>query len=311
MENPWKTLRSRVVYDNPWIRVREDDVIRPDGAPGIYGVVTYKNRAIGVLPVEDNGDLWLVGQYRYALAQYSWEIPEGGGTPEESDESCARRELAEETGFTADQLEPLVTSHLSNAVSDEWGIIFRATGLQPGPSNPEGCERIELKRVSLDDALAMVRRGEITDSLSVIAILHEALQRATRPPQPVRLQIDVLPESFAIIPANAANFPKAWADGTGFHAIIRSSEGTTVVSDQSRIPPETKADRDWRALQLRGPFDLNAIGILSRVSAALAEAQVPLFAISTYETDVILVRDASLDRAVRALQNNGCSVAMP
>jgi hypothetical protein len=93
--NPWKTLSSRFVYDNPWIRVREDQVVRPDGQPGIYGVVEFKNRAVGVLPVDDKGRIWLVGQFRYTVQAYSWEIPEGGGPPSESPEATARRELRE------------------------------------------------------------------------------------------------------------------------------------------------------------------------------------------------------------------------
>ena len=107
--NPWKTLSSRLVYENPWIRVREDQVLRPDGQPGIYGVVEFKNRAVGVLPVEDDGSVWLVGQYRYPLSLYSWEIPEGGSPASESTEETALRELREETGLTAGRLELIST----------------------------------------------------------------------------------------------------------------------------------------------------------------------------------------------------------
>src|SRR5437773_2686581 len=117
--NPWTTLSRRPVYENAWIAVREDQVIRPDGAPGIYGVVHYKNVAIGVLPIDEQGRVWLVGQYRYTLGVYSWEIPEGGGAPGESREETARRELREETGLAAGRLEFLVHAHLSNSVSDE------------------------------------------------------------------------------------------------------------------------------------------------------------------------------------------------
>jgi hypothetical protein len=140
--NPWKTLSSHMVYDNPWIRVREDQVLRPDGLPGIYGVVEFKNRAIGVLPVEDDGSVRLVGQYRYPLKAYSWEIPEGGGPLSESPEATAHRELREETGLTAGLLELVATSHLSNSVSDELGYIFRASELKEGAQDPEGTERI-------------------------------------------------------------------------------------------------------------------------------------------------------------------------
>lgn len=178
-ENPWTTLSSRQVYDNPWISVREDQVLRPDGSPGIYGVVHFKGRAIGVLPVEEDGSIWLVGQWRYPLGIYSWEIPEGGSHSEESDEEAARRELREETGLTAERLEPIGVSHLSNSVSDEVGILFRATGLKPGPSAPEDTESLIVRRVPWDEAWAMLRRGEVTDSLSVIALLTEAVRRGT------------------------------------------------------------------------------------------------------------------------------------
>ncbi|AMV36938.1 NUDIX domain-containing protein [Planctomyces sp. SH-PL62] len=176
-ENPWRTLGSRPVYENPWIRVREDHVVRPDGAPGIYGVVEFKNRAVGVLPVEDDGSVWLVGQHRYPLDAYSWEIPEGGCPISESPEATAIRELKEETGLSCRSLELVATSHLSNSVSDEIAYIFRATGLTPGESEPEGTERLEVCRVPWDEAWRMLRRGEITDSMSVIAILHEATRR--------------------------------------------------------------------------------------------------------------------------------------
>ena len=175
--NPWTTLGSRLVYENPWIRVREDQVLRPDGQPGIYGVVEFKNRAVGVLPVDDDGRVWLVGQYRYPLQAYSWEIPEGGSPASETPEETARRELREETGLVAAKLELIATSHLSNSVCDEIGYIFRATELTHGPSDPEGTEELHAKRVPWDEAWAMLRRGEITDSMSVIAILDEAVRR--------------------------------------------------------------------------------------------------------------------------------------
>jgi 8-oxo-dGTP pyrophosphatase MutT (NUDIX family) len=175
--NPWKTLSSRLVYDNPWIRVREDQVLRPDGLPGMYGVVHFKNRAVGVLPVEDDGAIWLVGQYRYPLQAYSWEIPEGGCPEHEDPVETARRELREETGLTAGCLQPLATAHLSNSASDELGYVFRATELIPGTSEPEGTERLAVRRFDWEDAWRMLHQGEITDSLSVIALLHEAVRR--------------------------------------------------------------------------------------------------------------------------------------
>jgi 8-oxo-dGTP pyrophosphatase MutT (NUDIX family) len=175
--NPWTTISSRLVYDNPWIRVREDQVLRPDRLPGIYGVVEFKNRAIGVLPVDHEGRIWLVGQYRYPLQAYSWEIPEGGSTEPETPETTAHRELREETGLIAENMELVGTTHLSNSVSDELGYLFRATKLAQGPDDPEGSERITVCRFDWDEAWGMLKRGEITDSLSVMALLYEAVRR--------------------------------------------------------------------------------------------------------------------------------------
>ena len=176
--NPWTTIDRRPVYENPWIAVREDRVVRPDGSPGIYGVVHFKNRAVGVLPVEEDGSIWLVGQHRYPLDVYSWEIPEGGAPGGESAEECARRELREETGLVAESFEPIGGEvHLSNSVSDEVGFLFRASGLSRGLSEPEGTERLHVQRVPWAEAMRMVAAGEITDSLSLIALLHEAERR--------------------------------------------------------------------------------------------------------------------------------------
>jgi 8-oxo-dGTP pyrophosphatase MutT (NUDIX family) len=183
--NPWTTLRGRAVYENPWISVREDDVVRPDGKPGIYGVVHFRNRAIGVLPVDDQGRVWLVGQYRYTLNRYSWEIPEGGGPFDESPEDAARRELREETGLSAGRLEFLLCSHLSNSASDEVAFLFRASELTLGASEPEGTERLQVRLFPWNEVWAMLKAGTITDSLTVMALLHEALRRQeTATPHP-------------------------------------------------------------------------------------------------------------------------------
>ena len=176
--NPWTTLDSRVVYDNPWIRVREDRVRRPDGQPGIYGVVHFKNMAIGVLPIDDEGCTWLVGQYRYPLHQYSWEIPEGGCPEGEDPLDAAKRELREETGFEARQWRLLGNAHLSNSVSDEAALFYLATDLVPGPPQPEGTEKLELRRLPFSEALRMALDGEITDSLSLIAILRYGMMKS-------------------------------------------------------------------------------------------------------------------------------------
>ena len=175
--NPWKTLATREIYANPWIRVREDQVVRPDGRPGIYGVVEYRNLAVGVLPIDDEGCTWLVGQYRYTLDRYSWEIPEGGCPAGEAPLDAARRELKEETGLSAARWQPLGEAHLSNSVSDERALLFLATELTPGEAAPEGTEKLERLRIPFDDALRMALAGEITDSMSLIAIFRYAVLR--------------------------------------------------------------------------------------------------------------------------------------
>jgi 8-oxo-dGTP pyrophosphatase MutT (NUDIX family) len=173
--NPWKTTSRRLVYDNSWIAVKENDVVKPDGNPGIYGVVHFKNKAIGILPVDSDGNVFLVGQFRYPLDLYSWEIPEGGCPENEDPLAAAQRELREETGLVASQWQQLVRTHLSNSVSDEEAIIYLATELEQKEARPDDTELFDYKHIPFAEALAMVRKGEITDSISVIAIMHYAL----------------------------------------------------------------------------------------------------------------------------------------
>jgi 8-oxo-dGTP pyrophosphatase MutT (NUDIX family) len=175
-DNPWRTLGSRRVYENPWISVREDSVIRPDGEPGIYGVVHYKNTAVGVLPAEDD-HVYLVGQYRYPLERYSWEIPEGGCPQDEEPLEAARRELREETGFEAGNWRRLGEAFLSNSVADEYAVWFLATDLVAGEPQNEGTEVIGVRRVPLREALAMTMDGRITDALSILALSTYALEK--------------------------------------------------------------------------------------------------------------------------------------
>ncbi|MBA2502957.1 MAG: NUDIX hydrolase [Pyrinomonadaceae bacterium] len=172
--NPWRTVSSREVYDNPWIRVREDDVVRPDGEPGIYGVVHFKNTAVGVLAIEED-HIYLVGQYRYTLNRYSWEIPEGGCPEGEEPLAAGQRELEEETGLHAARWQKLGEAYLSNSVSDELAVWFLATELAAGEHRPEGTEQLQARRVPFGEAVRMVFAGEITDALSSLAIMNYQL----------------------------------------------------------------------------------------------------------------------------------------
>ncbi|HSG85054.1 MAG TPA: NUDIX hydrolase [Candidatus Limnocylindrales bacterium] len=179
--SPWIRHDRRVAYENAWIRVVHDEVTRPDGQPGIYGVVQFRNLAVGVVATDDAGRILLVGQHRYTLEQWSWELPEGGVPFDEDPLDGARRELAEETGFRAADWRELVRFHTSNSVTDEAGILYLATGLEPGKADPEGTERIEVRWVDLDEAMAMIDSGEITDAISQIGLLRYALLRRTEP----------------------------------------------------------------------------------------------------------------------------------
>ncbi len=306
--NPWTTHSSRTIYENPWIRVREDQVTRPDGQPGIYGVVQFRNKAVGVLPVAENEDIWLVGQHRYPLDQYSWEIPEGGCPVDEDVEACARRELVEETGLTADHLEQIASVHLSNSVSDEWGVVFRATGLHEGESRPEGSERLEVRRLSFAEARAMLERGEITDSLSVVAIQHEALRRSRVGSEARSFRLTPLEGRLAIAKLDPGEALPDWASGGPLLAIVRSEDEMTVVTRQDAVPAGVVAGRDWLALRVEGPFPLSVSGVLAALTAPLAAAAVAIFAISTFETDYLLVREADLDTARHALRAAGHEV---
>jgi 8-oxo-dGTP pyrophosphatase MutT (NUDIX family) len=179
--NPWRRLSRRVAYENPWIEVLHDDVVRPDDQPGIYGVVHFRHQAIGVVPLDVATDrVLLVGQFRYTMNHYSWEIPEGGGDFDEFPEAAARRELAEETGYTGGEWRELCRAELSNSVTDEVTILFVATGLQAGPAAPEGTEQLQVRWVPFDEVMAMIAGGEIADAMTILAIQALALERAAR-----------------------------------------------------------------------------------------------------------------------------------
>ena len=177
-KNPWETLSGKLVYDNPWINLTEYEVITPAGTPGIYGKVHFKNIAIGVIVIDENGDTYLVGQYRFPLNEYSWEIPEGGCPIEEDNLTTAKRELKEETGLEANDWLPLCTFHLSNSVTDEVGQLFLARQLTAGESNPEETENLSVKKVTLEEALNQIEAGEITDAITIIGVYKLALMKA-------------------------------------------------------------------------------------------------------------------------------------
>jgi ADP-ribose pyrophosphatase len=175
---PWITRSSRAVYENPWMRLREDIAELPDGRTTIYGVVQCKP-AVGVLPFLDEDTVVLVGQYRYVFGEFSWEMPTGGAHPGESPEEAARRELAEEAGYAAAELAPLCEFHTSKSIMEEVAYLYAARGLTPAGGGADPTEFIEVRAFPFAEALAMVRRSEIKDSMTVVAILHAALARGS------------------------------------------------------------------------------------------------------------------------------------
>jgi ADP-ribose pyrophosphatase len=171
IENPWHTIRKKPIYQNPWIIVEEHDVITPGGTEGIYGQVSFKNKALGIVPIDKEGYTWLVGQYRYTLNEYSWEIPMGGGPINEDILESAKRELKEETGISAALWQQLMRIHTSNSVTDEEGYVFLARDLTFGETEFEETERIVIKKLLFTEAVEMVMEGKITDCISVAGLL--------------------------------------------------------------------------------------------------------------------------------------------
>jgi 8-oxo-dGTP pyrophosphatase MutT (NUDIX family) len=171
-KSPWTTLSGEEKYDNRWINVTEYQVINPGGGRGIYGKVHFKNKAIGVIPVDSEGNTWLVGQFRYTLNEFHWEIPEGGAPLTEPPLEAAKRELKEETGLTAKKWSQIARLHTSNSVTDEEGFVFLAEDLELGENQLEETEAdLKVMKLPLKKAIEMVKQGTITDSMSMIGLL--------------------------------------------------------------------------------------------------------------------------------------------
>ena len=167
------------MYENPWIRVSHREVLNPSGGQGIYGVVHFKNIAIGIVPLDAENNTWLVGQYRYTLGRYCWEIPEGGCPQGSSMLDAAKRELLEETGISAAEWTPILEMHTSNSVTDEYGVAYVARDLSFGAAQPEETELLHVQKLPFQQVVDMVMQGEITDALTIMAVLktNEYLRR--------------------------------------------------------------------------------------------------------------------------------------
>ncbi len=174
-QNPWTIRGEKEIYENKWIQLTEYDVLNPSGGEGIYGKVHFKNIAVGVLPLDEHMNTWLVGQYRFPLNEYSWEMPEGGGPLGIDPLESAKRELLEETGLIAKDWQLILRMHLSNSVSDEVSLLYLARGLKQQAPDPEETEQLMVKKVSFDELYEMVQSGKVTDSMTVAATLKVKL----------------------------------------------------------------------------------------------------------------------------------------
>jgi 8-oxo-dGTP pyrophosphatase MutT (NUDIX family) len=173
--NPWQVSNQKEIYDNPWINLTEYSVINPSGGKGIYGKVHFKNTAIGIVPLDENMNTYLVGQFRFTINEYSWEIPEGGGSLSEEPLMAAQRELLEETGLRATTWKKIAEMYLSNSVTDEHCIIYVAQGLSQHTAMPEETEKLLVKKLPFEEVYTMVMEGKIKDAMTINAVLHTKL----------------------------------------------------------------------------------------------------------------------------------------
>jgi 8-oxo-dGTP pyrophosphatase MutT (NUDIX family) len=170
----WKKIGTRTVWENDWMRVLEDEVINPGGGRNLYGHVHFKNLAVAIVPLDDDDNVWLVGQQRYTLGAWSWELPMGGAPMGEAPLEAAQRELREETGLRAETWTEIMRLHTSNSITDELGIVYLAKELSEGETAFEETEDLQIRKLPLSDAVQMVKDGEITDAISVAALLRVA-----------------------------------------------------------------------------------------------------------------------------------------
>jgi len=175
--NPWTTLSSKTIYENQWLSFREDQVINPAGGEGIYGVASPKTVGVSAIPIDEDGNIWLVEQYRYPLGKYTWEICSGGAEKSENLLAAAQRELLEETGIRAEEWSTLAELDVSNSVTDAIGKIFIAQELSFAKARNEDLEDIAVTKVAFDEALGMLEHNQISDVTSIVGLLKLALQR--------------------------------------------------------------------------------------------------------------------------------------